>query len=71
VAAARDRPVDQLDPRTRVIAVASRKGVGKSSITANLAAAFAATGRRVLDADIYGHSIPIPGSRRSRCSSTS
>jgi ATP-binding protein involved in chromosome partitioning len=59
------RPVDdkaiQLDPSTRVIAVASGKGgVGKSSLTANLAAAFAARGKRVgvLDADIYGHSIP-------------
>jgi ATP-binding protein involved in chromosome partitioning len=59
------RPADdkaiQLDPTTRVIAVASGKGgVGKSSLTANLAAAFAASGRRVgiLDADIYGHSIP-------------
>ena len=44
-----------------MIAVASGKGgVGKSSLTANLAAAFAAPGRRVgiLDADIYGHSIP-------------
>jgi ATP-binding protein involved in chromosome partitioning len=51
----------QLDPTTRVIAVASGKGgVGKSSITVNLAAAFAAQGKRVgvLDADIYGHSIP-------------
>src|SRR5579863_1110267 len=51
----------QLDPRTRVIAAASGKGgVGKSSVTVNLAAAFAALGRRVgvLDADIYGHSIP-------------
>jgi ATP-binding protein involved in chromosome partitioning len=45
----------------RVIAVASGKGgVGKSSLTANLAVAFQQLGRRtgVLDADIYGHSIP-------------
>src|SRR5215475_7336258 len=55
-----DRAI-QLDPRTRVVAVASGKGgVGKSTLTVNLAAAFAAMGRRVglLDADIYGHSIP-------------
>jgi ATP-binding protein involved in chromosome partitioning len=46
---------------TRVFAVASGKGgVGKSSVTVNLAAAFAAMGQKVgvLDADIYGHSIP-------------
>jgi ATP-binding protein involved in chromosome partitioning len=45
----------------RVIAVASGKGgVGKSSLTANLAVAFSRMGKRVgvLDADVYGHSIP-------------
>src|SRR3954451_17788677 len=46
---------------TRVLAIASGKGgVGKSSVTVNLAAAMAANGLSVgvLDADIYGHSIP-------------
>ncbi|WP_165241859.1 Mrp/NBP35 family ATP-binding protein [Corynebacterium lizhenjunii] len=46
---------------TRVFAVASGKGgVGKSSMTANLGAALAAKGLKVgiVDADIYGHSIP-------------
>jgi ATP-binding protein involved in chromosome partitioning len=50
-----------LSPTTRVLAIASGKGgVGKSTLTANLAAAFAARGDRVgvLDADVYGHSIP-------------
>ena len=46
---------------TRVYAVASGKGgVGKSSVTVNLAAAMSAAGHKVgvLDADIYGHSVP-------------
>src|SRR6476659_5775579 len=50
-----------LEPATRVIAVASGKGgVGKSSLTANLAAALALDGAEVgvVDADIYGYSMP-------------
>lgn len=46
---------------TRVIAVASGKGgVGKSSITANLAAELARRGfsTGIIDADVYGYSIP-------------
>jgi ATP-binding protein involved in chromosome partitioning len=46
---------------TKVYAIASGKGgVGKSSVTVNLAVAMAATGLKVglLDADIYGHSVP-------------
>jgi ATP-binding protein involved in chromosome partitioning len=46
---------------TQVYAVASGKGgVGKSSVTVNLAAALAAAGQKVgvVDADIYGHSVP-------------
>jgi ATP-binding protein involved in chromosome partitioning len=50
-----------VDRSTRVLAIASGKGgVGKSSLTVNLAAAFARLGHKtgVLDADVYGHSIP-------------
>ena len=51
----------QLDPGTRVVVVASGKGgVGKSTLTANLAHALSQAGEEVgvLDADVYGHSIP-------------
>lgn len=54
-------PFAQPNSLTRVYAVASGKGgVGKSSVTVNLAAAMAARGLTVgvLDADIYGHSVP-------------
>ncbi|HEY8790143.1 MAG TPA: Mrp/NBP35 family ATP-binding protein [Actinopolymorphaceae bacterium] len=47
---------------TRVFAVASGKGgVGKSAVTTNLAVGLAKQGLKVgvLDADIYGHSIPV------------
>ncbi len=57
----REIPFARPDSLTQVIAVASGKGgVGKSSVTVNLAMALAARGRTVgvLDADIYGHSVP-------------
>ncbi len=58
---AKEIPFAQPGSLTRVIAVASGKGgVGKSSVTVNLAQAMAATGLKVgvVDADIYGHSVP-------------
>ncbi|WP_109510332.1 Mrp/NBP35 family ATP-binding protein [Nocardioides speluncae] len=60
-AAQREIPFAQPGSLTKVYAIASGKGgVGKSSVTVNLALAMAAQGRRVgiVDADIYGHSIP-------------
>ena len=54
-------PFSKPSSLTRVFAVASGKGgVGKSSVTVNLAAALAASGAKVgvADADIYGHSVP-------------
>lgn len=54
-------PATDIPPTTRVVAIASGKGgVGKSSVTANLAAILASRGFTVgvLDADIGGYSIP-------------
>jgi ATP-binding protein involved in chromosome partitioning len=56
-----DAPETAIDPRTRVLAIASGKGgVGKSSVTVNLAVALASRGLTVgvLDADIWGFSVP-------------
>jgi ATP-binding protein involved in chromosome partitioning len=56
-----DAPDTEIPSTTRVLAVASGKGgVGKSSVTVNLAAALAARGLTVgvLDADIWGFSVP-------------
>lgn len=58
----RSKPgLGSLGTRTRVYAVASGKGgVGKSVVTANLAASLAAAGQRVgvIDADVWGYSVP-------------
>jgi ATP-binding protein involved in chromosome partitioning len=54
-------PPDEAFTSTRVFAVASGKGgVGKSSLSVNLAVAMARRGQRValLDADVYGFSVP-------------
>ena len=54
-------PDTEIPSSTRILAVASGKGgVGKSSVTVNLAAAIAAEGFTVgvLDADIWGFSVP-------------
>jgi ATP-binding protein involved in chromosome partitioning len=54
-------PFARPDSLTKVFAIASGKGgVGKSSVTVNLASAMAKQGLKVgiLDADIYGHSVP-------------
>ena len=59
--AEREIPFAQPGSLTKVYAIASGKGgVGKSSVTVNLAVALAAAGQKVglLDADIYGHSVP-------------
>jgi ATP-binding protein involved in chromosome partitioning len=57
----REVPFAKPQSLTRVYAIASGKGgVGKSSVTVNLAAAMSAAGLSVgvIDADIYGHSVP-------------
>ncbi len=59
--AQREIPFGKPDNLTKVYAVASGKGgVGKSSVTVNLAIAMAKQGLKVgiVDADIYGHSVP-------------
>ncbi len=59
--AGREITVGKPGAKTRVLSVGSGKGgVGKSSVTANLAVALAAMGKRVgvIDADVWGFSIP-------------
>ena len=57
----REIPFANADNRTRVLLIASGKGgVGKSSVTANLAVSLAKRGKKVavVDADVWGFSIP-------------
>ena len=57
----KQNPFSKPGVKTRIFAIASGKGgVGKSSVTANLAATFAALGfdTAAIDADIYGFSLP-------------
>jgi ATP-binding protein involved in chromosome partitioning len=59
--AQKEIPFSRPDSLTKVYAIASGKGgVGKSSVTVNLATAMAQQGLKVgiVDADIYGHSVP-------------
>ncbi len=59
--AQREIPFGKPDSLTKIYAIASGKGgVGKSSVTVNLALSLAGQGLKVgiIDADIYGHSIP-------------
>ena len=59
--AQKEIPFSRPDSLTKVYAIASGKGgVGKSSVTVNLASAMAKQGLKVgiVDADIYGHSVP-------------
>jgi ATP-binding protein involved in chromosome partitioning len=59
--AQKEIPFAKADSLTKIYAIASGKGgVGKSSVTVNLAVAMADQGLKVgiVDADIYGHSVP-------------
>jgi ATP-binding protein involved in chromosome partitioning len=63
------RPKAKVGEVKRIIAVASGKGgVGKSTVAVNLALAFKALGREVglLDADVYGPSVPVMLGLRER-----
>ena len=71
--AAKTNQFSSPDSLTKVYAIASGKGgVGKSSVTANLAVSLAGKGVKVgvVDADVYGHSLPamfgVPDARPTR-----